>query len=146
MLNPFTEVNWKPDTAAKRKFALSLIIGFPIIAVIFLLIGRWHSGEWNYTRSIWIGGVGAGVGTVLWLLPVIAKPFYLIWYGLSCCMGFVIGNVLMSVFYYVVVTGVGLALRVSGKVPIRKVLDKSAKTYWTDVPPVKDPSHYYRQF
>jgi len=146
MLNPFTEVNWRPDRTAKRKFAASLVIGFPILAALFLLIGRWHSGAWNLTVPLWVGGVGAGAGVVLWLVPAIATPFYVVWYGLACCMGFVIGNVLMSLFYYLGVTPIGLALRAAGKDPIRKAPDKSAATYWTDVPKVKDPRHYYRQF
>ncbi|MFT4587452.1 MAG: hypothetical protein ACI9VS_002084, partial [Candidatus Binatia bacterium] len=30
MLNPFKEVDWNPDLPARRKFAVSLVIGFPI--------------------------------------------------------------------------------------------------------------------
>jgi hypothetical protein len=146
MINPFTEVNWRPDTAAKRKFAVSLIVGFPIIALIFLLIGRWHSGAWNVTLPLWIAVLGAGTGAVLWLLPFIARPFYVVWYGLACCIGFVLGNVLMSLFFFTVVTVTGLLLRLTGRDPLRKGFDKAAKTYWRDVPPVKDPKRYYRQF
>ena len=35
MINPFSEVNWNPDRPARKKFAVSLIIGFPAIAVVF---------------------------------------------------------------------------------------------------------------
>lgn len=146
MINPFTEINWKPDTAAKRKFAVSLIVGFPILATLFLLLLRWRTGQWNLTVPLWLGGVGAGAGVVFWLIPAIAGPFYLVWYGFACCMGFVIGNVLMSVFFYLVVTPIGLLLRVTGRDPLKKGVNKSVATYWTEVPKVKDRRHYYRQF
>lgn len=146
MVNPFTEVNWRPDTAAKRKFALSLILGFPVVAAVFLLIGRWHSGAWNFSLPLWIGGVGAGVGAVLWIVPAIARPFYVAWHALACCAGFVVGNALLALFFYIVVTGIGLALRLMGRDPLRKGFDKSAPTYWVDAPKVKDPRRYFRQF
>ncbi len=146
MMNPFNEVNWNPDTAARRKFAASLMVGFPVLAVLFLLIGRWHSGGWNIDAALMLGGIGAGAGLFLWLAPGVARPFYMIWYGFACCMGFVIGNVLMSLFYYIVVTGIGLALRAAGRDPLRKAPDKSLKTYWKDVPKTTDPRRYYKQF
>ena len=45
MINPFKELNWKPDRTELKKFGISLVIGFPIIAVILLaglLVGRTH--------------------------------------------------------------------------------------------------------
>lgn len=146
MLNPFTEVNWKPDHSERRKFAFSLIVGFPILALLFLVAGRLRTGGWDPTIPIRLGVGGAGLGAILWLLPEIARPFYVVWYGFACCMGLVIGNVLLSLFFYVVVSGIGLMLRVTGRDPLRKAFDKSASTYWTDVPKKTDPKRYYQQF
>ena len=47
MVNPFKEVNWRPDVAERRKFALSLMIGFPCVALLFLLAGRLARGSWS---------------------------------------------------------------------------------------------------
>ena len=38
MVNPFKEVNWNPGPQERRKFALSLVIGFPCIAVVLLVL------------------------------------------------------------------------------------------------------------
>lgn len=46
MVNPFKEVNWKPDTAEKCTFGKSLIVGFPILALIFLVVVRVKTGVW----------------------------------------------------------------------------------------------------
>jgi len=145
MMNPFAETNWKPDTADKRKFAKSLVIGFPILAAFFSLV-NWLGGHPVKPFFIWLGGGGCAVGVVLWLLPAIARPFYLAWYFIACCMGYVIGNLLFSVFYYLVITPTGLLLRATGRLSLHKGFDKDAATYWRNVEKRVDFKRYYRQF
>src|SRR5262245_14695555 len=84
MMNPFKEVNWKPDVAERRKFARSLVIGFPCIAVVLILAGWMKTGVWKIQPALIIGGTGLVIGLVLLALPGIARPFYVIWYGLAC--------------------------------------------------------------
>ncbi len=71
MLNPFREVNWNPDTTARRAFAKSLVIGFPCVALVFLLAG-WLAGKgWNVSFALKLGGIGA----LLILGGTAAAPF-----------------------------------------------------------------------
>src|ERR1700679_564886 len=110
MINAFLDVDWKPDTAAKRRFAKSLMIGFPVLAVVFLLLGWWRTGVIS-TRFFPVAGTGFALGVVLWFIPQIARPFYLVWYFLACCIGIVLSNVLFALFFYVVFTPTGWLLR-----------------------------------
>jgi hypothetical protein len=146
MMNPFKEVNWKPDAAERRKFARSLVIGFPCIAVVLILAGWVKTGGWKIQPALIIGGTGLVIGLVLLALPGIAGPFYVVWYGIACAIGLVMGNILLAVVFYILITGVGLAMRIAGKGSISKTLDKQATTYWQDAKPVSDPQRYYRQF
>ena len=146
MMNPFKEVNWKPDVAERRKFARSLVIGFPCIAVVLILAGWLKTGGWKIQPALIIGGTGFAIGLVLLALPVIARPFYVVWYGLACAIGLVVGNILLAVVFYILITGVGIAMRLVGRRSISKRLDKQATTYWKDAKPVTDPQRYYRQF
>jgi hypothetical protein len=146
MLNPFKEVNWQPATAARRTFAKSLIIGFPCVALVFLILGKLSSGAWNLEFALKLGGLGAAAGVLFYLVPAIAKPFYVVWYALACCVGLVMGNVLMGLLFYVLVTGIGLVKRAFGSQPIRKTVDRDATTYWHNAPPAPDPKRYYSQF
>ena len=145
-MNPFKEVNWNPAIDERRKFARSLIIGFPCIAVVLLLAGWFKTGVWRIQPPLMIGGIGLGTGLVLFALPQIARPFYVIWYGLACTIGLVVGNILLAVVFYVLITGVGLAMRATGQSPISKTMDRKAASYWKDARPVTDPQRYYRQF
>jgi Saxitoxin biosynthesis operon protein SxtJ len=145
MINPFKDTNWNPDTAARRAFARSLVIGFPAIAAVFALIGWLKTGAvpgW----TIGLAGIGAGAGAVLWLLPRIARPFYLAWYFLACCIGIVVSNALIAAFYYLVITPIGLVMRLFGRDTMRRRFDRAAKSYWADAERVTDPQRYYRQF
>jgi hypothetical protein len=146
MLNPFKEVNWQPDTAARRVFAKSLMIGFPCLATLFLFAGRLKSGAWNPAFPLQLATIGAGAGALFWLAPAIAKPFYVVWYALACCIGLVVGNVVLALVFYVLVTGIGLLKRLGGNQLIRKVPDPQAKSYWREAPPASNPQRYFSQY
>jgi hypothetical protein len=145
MMNPFAEVDWNPDVRARRKFAVSLVIGFPVIAILLALVSYLktrHAGHF----PLWLGGVGFAAGIILWLLPQIAKPFYVVWYFLGCCIGIVVGNVLFALFFFLVFTPLGFLLRLRRNQPVTKGFDKSRKSYWRDAEKPVDLKRYYRQF
>ena len=146
MVNPFKEVNWNPGTRERRKFALSLIIGFPCIAVVLLVIGLLRGKGLNFPLAAIIGGGGLAVGFLLLILPQIVRPVYVAWYFVACCIGTVVGNLALGIVFYVLVTGIGLLMRALGRRPVRKNFDKRAATYWQDAEQVDDPNRYYRQF
>jgi uncharacterized protein YacL len=146
MMNPFKEVNWKPDVAERRKFARSLVIGFPCIAMVLIVASWLKTGAWKIQPALIIGGTGLVIGLVLLALPGIARPFYVIWYGLACAIGLIVGNILLAVVFYILITGVGIAMRLVGRCSISTRMDKQAATYWKDAKPVTDPQRYYRQF
>src|SRR5215831_9797738 len=146
MVNPFKEVNWNPDLTQRRKFALSLLIGFPCLAALFLIAGYFRGRGWHWTFPGWIAGVGALTGLLLMAFPQIARPFYVAWYFVGCCVGIVIGNLVLSVLFFTLFWALGLLMRGFGRRPIRKGFDPQAKSYWQDAEPSSDPERYYRQF
>jgi hypothetical protein len=146
MVNPFKEVNWNPGPPERRKFALSLMIGFPCIAAVLLVVGWLRGRGWNLPLAAGVGGGGLGLGLLLWAVPQVARPFYIGWYFIACCIGTVVGNLALGIVFFVLVTGLGLLMRLLGRRPVRKTFDKRAATYWQDTEQVDDPSRYYRQF
>ena len=144
-MNPFQEVNWQPDCSARRKFALSLMVGFPTVAVILLVAARIGTHSWK-PIPLWLGLLGAACGGLLWLVPQIARPFYLAWYFVACCLGFVVGNLLLTVFFYLCITPVGVVLRIFGRAPIRDGIDRKLATYWKPAEKGGEARRYYRPF
>ena len=139
MLNHFKEVNWHPDTAARRVFAKSLMIGFPCLATLFLFAGRLKSGAWNPALPLQLATIGAGAGALFWLAPAIAKPFYVVGYALACCIGLVVGNeegargllfyLLVYLFMNLGTFAVILSMKVNGRY-VEQISDLSGMGKW----------------
>jgi len=146
MFNPFSKVNWHPDLAEKRTFGWSLVIGFPSLAAALLLAARLWSGTWRVTPSLWLGGCGLATGALFVAIPILAGPFYLLWYFLACCISTVVGNTLLTAFYLLIVTPVGAAMRAFGRQAVSKTFDGKIQSYWVDVEKADDVTRYFRQF
>jgi hypothetical protein len=146
MVNPFYEVNWKPGVSERRKFAVSLMIGFPCVAIVLLVATRWQSGAWHFVLPLALGGGGAALGILLWARPKIALPFYVVWYVIACCAGLIVGNTLLAAIYLLLFAPLGLAMRVMGRKAFSKCFDRNAATYWRDAQSPTDIARYYQQF
>ena len=147
MINPFKEINWKPAATDLRKFAVSLIIGFPVIAIVFFI------AKWFKTHAmpdahffLMLGGIGAAVGLVCMVVPAIARPLYYVWYALAACIGIVVANLLFGLLFYALFTPMGLFMRLIGRDPLNLNWKRSAASHWIDAPPPPPASQYFRQF
>ena len=147
MINPFKEINWKPAAADLSKFAWSLIIGFPCIAIVFYL------AKWMKTQAqpdahffLMLGGIGAAVGLVCLLIPIIAKPLYYVWYALAACIGLVMANLIFSLLFYGIFTPMGLFMRLIGRDALSLKSKKEAATYWIDAPQAPPAEQYFNQY
>ena len=76
----------------------------------------------------------------LFLIPAFLKPSLLkpvekgwLWFGEK--MSVVMTTILLVVTYYVVLTPIGLLLRLAGKDLLDKKLEPEAKTYWKEIEP-----------
>ena len=147
MINPFKEINWKPDGDDLRKFAVSLMIGFPIIATVLFLI-KWISGDGLPEPRFFLllGGIGAGTGVVCFLIRPLARLLYPVWYGLAACIGIVIANLLFTLLYYVLFTPLGVFMRLRGRDALHLKFKRGTPTYWKDAPPAPEASKYFRQY
>ncbi len=146
MINPFTEVNWNPGIAERRKFGRTLLLGFPILAMVMAVLKWFVSGKWHWEAALWMAGVGVAVGLIALALPTVAKPLYLVWYSIACSIGLVMSNLLLGAFYYFAVAPVGLLKRALSRRTFHKGFQKSAETYWQDARQISDPERYYNQF
>ena len=144
MINPFREVNWNPDAAAKRAFAKSIALGFPLIALVLGTIGFFRTHAWP-PWTAWLAGTGFATGVALWLVPQIARPFYLVWNALGCGIGFVVSNVAVTAVYFFVVTPIGLTLRLLRRDPLRRRFERGRESYWEDAEKADDAERYFRQ-
>jgi len=122
-----------------RKFGL-------MVGGVLLLLGMWfvfRHKPWH--PWFWVPGTILVVaGTVA---PKALKHVYLAWMTLAFVLGFVVSTVLLTVFFYVVVTPVGLMARIFGKDFLERKWSR-APSYWLMRPASqpKEPSEYEQQF
>jgi hypothetical protein len=147
MINPFKEINWKPDRAELRKFGWSLMTGFPIIALIFFTATSIMTQALPSPNFfLLLGGIGAAVGLVSLLVPALAKPFYTVWYGFAGCIGIVMTNLLFMLIFYGLFTSFGLFMRLIRRDALGLKRKGDVTSYWKDAPPEKPAIHYFRQY
>lgn len=105
-----------------RKFGL-------LVGGVFLLLGAWfwYRGKPFYWYTFVPGVPLVGLGAV-W--PTSLKWVYLGWMSLALVLGFVVSTVLLTVFYYVIMTPVGLIARAVGKDFLSQKLEPGAASYW----------------
>lgn len=133
------EINWNPSRKELRQFGFLCLAFFGAIAA------------YNYYRSGLSLGVellagAAIVGGVLGAVaPQLLKWIFVGWIIAVFPIGWTISHLLLGFIYYFILTPIGLLLRLMGKDPMNRALDREAKSYWS--PHEQAPvSRYFRQF
>ena len=105
-----------------RKFGLL----FGLIGAILAGISYYRNGSgW-----IWMAGAAAFfVLTGLFGQPLL-RPLYSVWMKFAYALGWVNTRLLLGVFYFLIVTPIGVTMRLLRKDLLSTTLDRSAKSYW----------------
>ena len=122
-----------------RKFGLLVGGVFAALGLIMLLRHKAH-----YPSFLWPGVALVVVGAIL---PRALKWIYLAWMSVAFVLGFVMAHVILMLFFFLVITPIGLLARLFGKDFLSLKLDRAAKSYW--IPrerKVTAPTDYERQF
>lgn len=122
-----------------RKFGLVVGGVFLALGLFFLLR---HKAAWPY--FLIPGGLLMLFGLVL---PRVLRAVYLGWMSVAFVIGFVMAHIILTLFFFLVVTPIGLFARLAGKDFLSLKLDHRANTYW--IPrerKAKSPADYERQF
>ncbi len=109
---------------ALRKF--SWVVGG--ILVLIAAVGWYNDKTW-YPVLLWIGGPLAAIGTVV---PRAVKPLYYAWMSMAVVLGFIMTRVILTIFFLLVLTPVGLVFRLLGKDLLNRKIDRQAPTYWLE--------------
>jgi hypothetical protein len=105
-----------------RKFGLLFTAVFLFVATYLL---------WKGKPLWWAGVVCAGVfGGAGLLFPSVLRLPHKLWMQFAGILGWVNTRVLLSLFFFVVLTPVGLIMRLFGRDPLAQRMSKEIATYW----------------
>ncbi|MBP88712.1 MAG: hypothetical protein CMJ64_18695 [Planctomycetaceae bacterium] len=134
------DINWNPSRKDLRIFSL-LLIAFGAI------VGGWlwsRNPDGMFGKALLLAGVGiGGIGACL---PGLMRPFYVTWMALAFPIGWTVSHAMMAATFYLVVTPIGLMMRLCGRDPMQRRIDREAKTYWIRKPTNRDIKSYFRQY
>jgi hypothetical protein len=77
--------------------------------------------------------------------PVL-RPVYIGWMKFAFVLGWMNTRLLLGLFFYLILTPVGLVMRAFGKDIIDKKFDRQARSYWKKRTTPFDPATMERQF
>ena len=135
----FQHVKWRPDTRELRRFAVAMLIGFSLLG----LFSVWRaSGITTGAIILWSIGVVLAIAA---FVPKLGRVAYLSVYLPTSVIGYVVSHVILTLMFFLLITPLGIILRLMGKDPLQQRRGKH-KTAWTSVKRAKNEDSYYRQF
>ncbi len=115
-----------------------------IAAVIVVM--QWRRGEEIHLQPLLVG-LGALLVVLAMVAPKLLRPFYWGWMGFAVVMGFFMSRVILTIFFFLVITPVGLVFKLIGRDALHRKLNRQAATYWIDKEYlIKDRSRFEKFF
>lgn len=130
--------NIKSGKKELREFGLTI----GIILVILGAIAAWR-GKPSSPYLLTFGVIFTGFGVAL---PSALKPLQKIWMGLAVILGFFVSRVVLFLFFYAVVTPIGLVTRILGTDILDQRIDKSKVSYWVEKKVTPGKESYLNQY
>ena len=128
----------KPKTGRReiRRFGVLFAV-LSVVAGVFML--------WKGSREMWIPFVLAAVFLLTGLvLPSVLRPFYVVWMRFAFILAWINTRLLLSVFFFLILTPIGVIMRLLGKDVLGRKMDHSAATYWVKRNPEPKAKESYR--
>jgi hypothetical protein len=127
------------DKYSLKKFGVSMGVAFFVIALIVYARHKHSTAPWILLSGIFFASAI--------IRPRILKPVYIFWMGLAFVLGWINTRLILSAIFYLVLTPIGLVIRLLGKDLLDRKMDFKAASYWKDKESgAFKPADYERQF
>jgi hypothetical protein len=108
-----------------RAFGFMFAIIFAVIAgIVWFVSGR---------VSVALAGTSLAFALLALVWPVLLLPLNRLWQRLASGVGFVTNHVVLGLFFYLIITPVGLVMRMFGRNPMSLKCEPERETYFTAV-------------
>lgn len=111
-----------------KKFGLTMAL----ICVLFSLIGIWKNGTVTGFGLI-LSFLAVVFGVLAVFAPLTLRSFEKFWLALGEKINKFVTPVILSITFYVLITPLGLLLKLMGKDILSLKIDKTRSTYWEEV-------------
>ncbi len=115
-----------------------------LFAGVFALVAFWPLWPPAAPDPWWLGGAGAWLAAA-WLAPGWLRPLYKVWMAFGHVLGWINTRILLGAVFFLLVTPIGLLLRLAGKDPLHRKRARS-ENYWIARDQPLDPESLRNQF
>jgi len=110
------------DRNALRRFTLGMAISLSSLCLILILRKK------DSFLPLGILAVFFALGSIFF--PLRFRLFYLLWMRLTQAVSWVILHITLCIFYYLVITPMGLAFRLMGRDFLERKIESKKSSYW----------------
>jgi len=133
-------IDHHPSQRQLRVFGLTWLAFFAIFGCVAWT--KYHSV--CVAGSLW--GVAAALPLIGWFVPELLRIVFVVMGYAAFPIGLVVSFALLASIYYIVLTPIGLIMRLTRYDPMSRKVDRAAKTYWVERPAARDARDYFRQY
>lgn len=119
-------------------------VWFPLFCALMGVLVWRKSGSLHVPEIIWI--TGAAISIVCFFVLPLARLLSLGMAYATFPVGFVVSHIIVTLVFFLVVTPVGLALRLFGHDALQLKVDGNARTHWTARPEPPPADQYFHQY
>jgi hypothetical protein len=134
-------VNWHPSEKELNGFRLVALGILSVVGVILYTV--------KHVSVPWCLGV-SGAGVLIWGSGLVSMSLtrwiYVGLMAVTLPIGLAVSFVVMTVFFFGLLTPVGLVFRLMGRDALHRRYDREASTYWQPHMQVRDSERYFQQF
>ena len=135
------DINRNPSRRQLNQFGLIWLVFFAAVAAAMWF--KLHSPVVTGTLAC----LAAVVPAVGWAVPAFMRLVFVGMSYLAWPIGFVVSHVLLAAVFYLVLTPIGLIMRLVGYDPMHRRFDPEAASYWIARDgAAREPKSYFRQF
>lgn len=116
----------KCDRREFQKFAFVVSSALLIWAILLFWLGK-SSGPTFVLSSITVVLLLAAL-----LRPSVLKPIYKAWMFFALLLGALVSRMILTVFFYIILTPIGIMMRVCGKDPLSLKRPEKRTSYWQE--------------
>lgn len=132
--------NREPSPRELRIFGLLFAAFFGGLGAIALL--RWELVSFAY--GLW--ALAVLVAVPYYAIPQIRRTIVRAWTTITFPIGWVVSTIALGLVYFGVFTSFGLLMRLLGRDPMTRTLDRGAESYWIRKRAVTGSARYFKQY
>ncbi len=145
----FVSIDYNPPPRTLRNFGFIGLVAFGTLAALL------HNQIWPFATfpagavkatTYTLGGLAAYCGLFAVVAPVALRWLYIFLTVVSFPIGFVMSYVVVSIMFFLIITPIGLFMRMIGRDALRLKFNPQATTHWIPRNPPATIKRYFRQF